>query len=89
MIRLSAVLLLSVATFSLGVACSTQTQESEAVVTFNSKCPGMGEDVDPAGETYDWNGKTIGFCCEGCLPKFAKLSDVEKTAALAKAEAGG
>ena len=34
------------------------------------------EAIDPHGETVVYKGKTIGFCCDDCIPKFQK--DPEK-----------
>ena len=55
-----------------------------AVATLNAKCPMMGNAVTAEGGTASFAGQTIGFCCDGCGPKFAKLSDIEKVAALAE-----
>ncbi len=44
----------------------------------NTKCPIMGDPIDPK-YTTKFMGKKIGFCCEDCLPKWEKLSDAEKT----------
>jgi len=48
----------------------------------------MGGKVDPAktptSVVREFNGKKIGFCCPSCLPKWDKLSDDAKKAALAK-----
>jgi YHS domain-containing protein len=42
----------------------------------NTHCPiNRDEEVDPK-VTYVYNGKTIAFCCESCIPKFKK--DPEK-----------
>jgi YHS domain-containing protein len=35
----------------------------------NKLCPVGKEDIDPK-VTYVYKGKTIGFCCEDCIPKF-------------------
>ncbi len=52
----------------------------------NDKCPIMGG--KPKAElTADWDGKTIGFCCEGCPEKWAKLSEQERTEKFAAAAA--
>lgn len=54
--------------------------ESTEVTTVdfaNAKCPIMGG--KPAAElTAQYEGKTIGFCCEGCPEKWAELSDQQK-----------
>ncbi len=43
----------------------------------NTKCPIMGDPIDPAVFT-DHMGKKVGFCCKDCIPKWNKLSDAEK-----------
>jgi hypothetical protein len=52
----------------------------------NARCPIMGGKLDrdnvPASLTRTFNGQKVGFCCGGCLPKWDKLSDEEKTAKL-------
>lgn len=54
----------------------------------NANCPIMGHPIAADGGSTTWNGKTIGFCCEGCAPKFDALSDEEKAAKLAAADSG-
>lgn len=58
----------------------------EAIAADNENCPIMGHAVTADGGSVAWNGKTIGFCCEGCKPEFEKLSDEDKTAKLAEAD---
>ena len=60
---------------------------STTVAASNAHCPIMGGEVTDDGGRFDWNDKTIGFCCPGCIEKFEALSDEEKAAALAKADA--
>jgi hypothetical protein len=54
----------------------------------NTACPIMDGKVDPdntpAKLTRTFQGKTIGFCCAGCPPKWDKLSDEEKAEKLKK-----
>ncbi len=69
-------------------ASAGSSDASAAANVINDHCPVMGGDVTPDGGTYEWNGKTIGFCCAECVEKFARMSDEEKAAALAKAESG-
>jgi hypothetical protein len=72
----------------------TETLESVATAnrttanrtTANKNCPIMGHAVTADGGSVAWNGKTIGFCCEGCKPEFEKLSDEGKTTKLAEAD---
>lgn len=84
--------LLAVACLAAALACTAKTSEDSAasgssaaaVATLNAKCPMMGNDVEADGGTVSYKGHTIGFCCDGCAPKFEKLSDSEKVAALAE-----
>ena len=61
------------------------------VVTYaNTKCPMMGNIIDPekvtADLTKDFAGQKVAFCSAACLPEWDKLSDEEKTAKLAEAK---
>lgn len=60
---------------------------SSVSTTMNEYCPIMGSEVTEDGGRTEWNGQMVGFCCPGCIEKFEALSDDEKAAALAKAEA--
>lgn len=52
----------------------------------NRMCAVMTEDpVDPAVEPATWKGQKVGFCCEGCRPRWAKMTDAQKDASLAQA----
>lgn len=66
---------------------ASEDGSSVAVTPVNKVCPVMGGEVDPA-VTVAWDGKTVGFCCAGCIPGFEKLSDEEKATKLADAAAG-
>lgn len=90
---LGAVFLASVFLFVAG--CSQQNDQEQPTnkktgSIANKICPMMGGKVDAEGETVQWDGKTVGFCCPDCLPEWNKLSDAEKQkkwdAAKAKAE---
>ncbi|MFN3428172.1 MAG: YHS domain-containing protein [Candidatus Thermochlorobacter sp.] len=50
------------------VGCSSG---SRAEKPFNEVCPVMGEKVNPRARTVQYEGKTYGFCCNGCDKKFA------------------
>ena len=82
--------MLSALTFAVGCgspAAQNNQSESEPAPTValaNTVCPIMGGDVNEE-LTADWNGKTIGFCCEECPPEWNKLSDDEKSDKLASA----
>ncbi|MFN3159196.1 MAG: hypothetical protein ACE37I_07765 [Rubinisphaera brasiliensis] len=66
-----------------------QSHAAAAASTVNEYCPIMGGKVTEAGGTVDWNGKTIGFCCDGCDEKWEALSEEEKAEKLAAAQAEG
>jgi hypothetical protein len=83
------------AVLALAVGCAEQPQPAEdsdettqaSVQTFNTHCPIMPDnEIDAQTPTVQWQGKTIGFCCEGCDKKFLALSDEEKEKALAAAD---
>ncbi|WDQ18082.1 hypothetical protein [Rhodopirellula sp. P2] len=60
--------------------------EATAVTFANTKCPIMGG--SPTAElTVEYDGKTIGFCCDGCPEKWADLSDDAKAEKFAKVDA--
>ena len=68
------------------VISETLTPEATPVSFANDKCPIMGGKPN-AELTVDWDGKTIGFCCEGCPEKWEKLSEQDKAAKLTAATA--
>ncbi|QDT66644.1 HMG-box domain-containing protein [Calycomorphotria hydatis] len=55
----------------------------------NKHCPIMGGEVTANGGRVEWKGKTVGFCCPGCIPKWNALSDEEKEKKLAEADKSG
>ncbi|MCS7469842.1 hypothetical protein NZK35_24585 [Stieleria sp. ICT_E10.1] len=60
--------------------------EATAVNFANTKCPIMGG--KPTSElTAEYEGKTIGFCCEGCPEKWAALDEDVKAEKFAKVDA--
>ncbi len=54
--------------------CSGKSEMKEASNSkiWNKVCPIMGEKVDAAVATVQYEGKTIGFCCKKCVTKFQK-----------------
>lgn len=68
----------------LTLAACTTNASAESPSVINATCPMMGDEVDAEGEVAEWNGETIGFCCEGCKPKFEALSPEEQAAKLAE-----
>ncbi len=79
MIRITTALL----AFALLVGCTSQASH-EAPEYVNANCPMMGNPVEEDGGSTEWNGQTIGFCCDGCGDKFDALDDAGKQAALDK-----
>lgn len=79
---IATVLLVSVI-FASGCSQSETTTASSAPV--NTHCPIMGHEIADDGGSTVWNGQTIGFCCEGCLPEWNELSDDDKATKLAEA----
>ena len=64
----------------------TDPVEATAVSFANTKCPIMGG--KPSAELIaEYQGKTIGFCCEGCPEKWAALSADEQEEKFAKVDA--
>jgi len=53
-----------------------KVDKDSEVKIWNAYCPVMGDEVDPETKTVEYKGKTIGFCCGGCIKKFNK--DPEK-----------
>lgn len=59
------------------------------IVSVNEYCPiVLADPVDPT-IVVEWKGQKVSFCCQGCLPKWDKLSAAEKDAALGAAIAKG
>ncbi len=64
--------------------CCAKTDKS-AQAAANSKCPMSGKAADPA-VTVAYGDQTVAFCCGGCIDRWQKLSDDEKSAKLAAAK---
>lgn len=77
------------ATDTMSNSAPEQTVTALAATTANEFCPIMGGKATEAGGTVEWNGKTIGFCCDGCDEKWKALSDEEKAEKLAAAQEEG
>ncbi|TWT30173.1 hypothetical protein KOR34_47310 [Posidoniimonas corsicana] len=80
---------------ALVTGCSSDTSapaagaadgETSEVIVVDGVCPISGEAVDEA-VTVDYQGKTVKFCCKDCLASWEKMTDEEKQAKLAAAEA--
>jgi len=67
-------------------AADTAAPKQASMGVVNSKCPVMPAHAAGTKTTADYNGKKVGFCCPGCVPKWDAMSDADKAAALAKAK---
>lgn len=67
--------------------CGGKCPKCKAAKTsaLNTKCPISGEPVDPAVTTVT-GGKTVAFCCGGCIGKWKKMSAEEQSRVLAAAK---
>lgn len=67
-------------------ACQKSGQQASRPAVINTKCPIMGNKIDPAkvpANLYrEYHGKGVGFCCGGCPVAWDKLSDEQKQAKL-------
>ena len=70
---------------ALWAGCSQVDEPDAAATPVNALCPIMGHEVNAEGKSTTWKGQTIGFCCDGCLPKWDALSDEDRAAKLAEA----
>jgi len=74
----------------LGKEPGCKQPKGGTIITVNHYCPVQNDDpVDPAIGFVEWKGQKIGFCCKGCLPKWKKMTDAEKDAAVSVAIAKG
>lgn len=74
--------LLVVGAISLA-GCAENKTAAVVVAASNTVCPIMGHEVTDDGGHAEFDGKTVGFCCTGCIEKWEALSDEEKAAKLA------
>lgn len=65
-------------------ACCEGTKAAAAGATANSMCVLNPTEHVSEGVMTEYKGTKVGFCCNGCVAKFNKMSDADKTAKLAK-----
>ena len=101
--KFSTAAILSAAFLMTGLAGCASTQDSEeydesmcqeikpgTVTSVNHMCAVVLTDpVNPALTPVDWKSQKVGFCCKGCIPRWAAMTEAQKDAALAKAIAAG
>jgi len=66
--------------------CCAEKKGGESASAVNQKCPYSGNPVN-LSLTADYKGRTVAFCCAGCVNKWGKEIDADKDAMLAKAMA--
>ena len=62
--------------------CAEKETAAVVVAASNTVCPIMGHEVTDDGGRVEFGGKTVGFCCPGCIEKWEALSDEDKAAKL-------
>jgi hypothetical protein len=84
---------MTAACFVLVAGCNNSSKDKAAasnnlapasMSVVNSTCPVSGHAVDSSAQTVSYKGKNVGFCCDGCQSKWAKMTDVEKDAWMKK-----
>ncbi len=55
---------------SLSACQKSAPKQETATPMFNEACPISGEPVNAKSKTVEHEGKTYGFCCNSCEPKF-------------------
>ena len=70
--------------FLLFAACAgtsnTATTSSNASAAMNPRCPISGDALDGSSPTTQFQGKTVGFCCNNCIKKFDGMDAADKQA---------
>lgn len=70
---------------------AAQKSTSGQVAVINTMCPVGGDDFGskerPSELARTVSGQNIGFCCEGCVKQFDKMSEEKKAAVLSAATA--
>jgi YHS domain-containing protein len=64
------ILAFSVLTGVRVLADNPTTAPATQPMIYNKICPVTKEAVDPKVPTVQYEGKTIGFCCEDCIKQF-------------------
>lgn len=55
---------------SLPACQKDETKQATAKPVFNEVCPVSGEPINAKSKTVEYEGKSYGFCCNSCEPKF-------------------
>ena len=83
--RYGVTLFMLLAAMLVASGCSQPDSSTAVSGPVNAHCPIMGHEVADDGGSTTWNGQSIAFCCEDCLPKWNALSDDDKATKLAGA----
>jgi YHS domain-containing protein len=65
-------LLVAAAVLPVFVTSAAEAPAASQPAATNKKCPVSGDDVNPKSKTVQYNGKTVGFCCDDCVGLFNK-----------------
>ena len=74
--------LVSCALLLVAACAGTGSKSSSGQAAVNGKCPVTGEELPNDYCTTMFQGSTVGFCCEKCIPKWNGMSDADKQAKL-------
>ncbi len=78
---------LFVAAFAAVLFTGCTTTEGTAATGAPTLCVISGEDAE-GGPTAEFDGQTVGFCCNNCKRKWDKMDDGARREAIAKLDAG-
>ena len=70
---------------SLLGACESADKNESHAGPVNKMCPVGGEPADNT-VTTSFHGEKVAFCCNKCKGSFEKMTDADKSAAMAKVE---
>lgn len=62
--------------------------DAENVAYVNKTCPIGNENIDTYAKGVSYKGHKVGFCCDGCEGGWNEMSEDEKDAFIADAQAG-
>jgi hypothetical protein len=83
-LALGSVLLLALAASGCAASKDKASTAAASAAPINATCPIMGGSGVDTGVTVVYEGKTIAFCCDGCIAEWNALSDAERTERVAK-----
>lgn len=58
--------------------CEKCAAKAATLGAINESCPFSGDPVNADIKTISFQGQEVGFCCNGCVGKFAKMTETER-----------